>query len=111
MKRSAKKLIKLLQGWAKRGNVNVVHYLHVLKAEVAFLEGKVKKAGESFKAAISSSRKNGFLHDTALIHELSSSFYTAEGDEYWSNYHIECAKTCYKEWGCSIKVDQLKVAK
>ena len=111
MKRSAKKLIKLLQGWAKRGNVNVVHYLHVLEAEVASLDGKMKKAEEGFKSAISSSRRNGFLHDTALIYELSSSFHAGQGDEYWSNYHIECAKRCDKEWGCTVKGDRLKVAK
>ena len=111
MKRRGKKAMKLLRGWAKNGNVNVVHYLHILEAEVFFLEGKMKKAGESFKVAISSSRRNGFLHDRALAHELSSSFYAARGDEFWSNYHIECAKTCYKEWGCSKKVDQLNIAK
>ena len=110
MKKRGKKSMKLIQSWAKKGNVNVVHYLHILQAELAFLDGKMKKAEESFKAAISTSKRNGFLHDRALAHELFSTFYNAQGDEYWSNYHLECAKSCYKEWGCSKKVDQLNAS-
>jgi hypothetical protein len=35
----------------KNGNVNVVHYLQILEAELASLQVKNKKAEESFKAA------------------------------------------------------------
>jgi hypothetical protein len=58
-----------------------------------------KKAKESFNAAIAASRKNGFLQDRALAHELASAYFKAQGDEYWENHHIE--------WGCCEKVEQL----
>ena len=104
MKKCAQKTIQLIKGWAKNGNVNVVHYLHILEAELAVLRGNNKKAKESFNAAIAASRKNGFLQDRALAHELASAYFKAQGDEYWGNHHMECSKTCYQEWGCCEKV-------
>jgi len=109
MKKCAQKTIQLIQGWAKNGNVNVVHYLHILEAELAVLRGNSKKAKESFNAAIAASRKNGFLQDRALAHELASAFFKAQGDEYWRNHHNECSRKCYQEWGCCEKVEQLSL--
>ena len=106
MKKSGKKAMKLIQGWAKNGNVNVVHHLQILEAELAVLEGKVKEAEKSFKLAVASARRNGFIQDRALAHELSGALFEAQGDDYWKNYHLECAKTCYQEWGCSAKVEK-----
>eukprot|EP00984_Skeletonema_dohrnii_P038467 scaffold41725_cov222-Skeletonema_dohrnii-CCMP3373.AAC.1 len=101
MKKCALQTIHLIRGWAKNGNVNVVHYLFILEAERAVLSGKNKKAKESFNAAITTSSRNGFLHDRALVHELAGAYFKAQGDDYWGNYHIE------QEWGCSGKVEQL----
>jgi len=108
MKKCAHKAMQLIRGWAKNGNVNVVHYLHILDAELAVLQGKNKKAKKSFNAAIATSRRHGFLQDSALAHELASAYFRSQGDEYWGNYHIECSRACYQEWGCSEKVEQLK---
>jgi len=107
MKKCGKKTIQLILRWAKNGNVNVVHYLHILEAELALLQGKNKKAEESFKAAIATSSRNGFLQDRALAHELTSAYYKAQGDEYWRYHHIKCSKRCYEEWDCDEKVEQL----
>eukprot|EP00984_Skeletonema_dohrnii_P034357 scaffold33538_cov179-Skeletonema_dohrnii-CCMP3373.AAC.2 len=103
MKKCAHKTLHLIRGWAKNGNVNVVHHLFILEAELAVLDGKNKKAKESFSAAITTSSRNGFLHDRALAHELASAHFRAQGDDYWGNYHIECSKRCYQEWGCNKK--------
>eukprot|EP00984_Skeletonema_dohrnii_P020789 scaffold10216_cov123-Skeletonema_dohrnii-CCMP3373.AAC.5 len=102
-KKCAHKTIQLIQGWAKNGNVNVVHYLYILEAELAVLHGNIKKAKKSFNAAIATSSRNGFIQDRALAHELASAYFKAQGDEYWGNYHIECARACYQEWGCGAK--------
>eukprot|EP00985_Skeletonema_marinoi_P010957 scaffold5155_cov132-Skeletonema_marinoi.AAC.7 len=107
MKKCAHKAMQLIRGWAKNGNVNVVHYLRILGAELAVLNGKKGKAKESFNAAISASSRNGFLQDRALAHELTSAYFKAQGDDYWRNYHIECSRACYQEWGCIGKVEQL----
>ena len=107
MKKCALKTIQLIRGWAKKGNVNVVHYLHILDAELAVLKGNSKQAIASFNAAIATSRRNGLIQDRALAHELTSAYFQAQGDDHWGDYHIECARTCYQEWGCSEKVKQL----
>ena len=108
MKKCAHNAMQLIRGWAKNGNVNVVHYLRILGAELAVLNGKNEKAKKSFNAAIAASSRNGFLQDRALAHELASAYFKAQGDDYWTDYHIECSRACYQEWGCSEKVEQLK---
>lgn len=70
VQKCAHKTIQLIRGWAKKGDVNVVHYLYILEAELAMLNGKNKKAKEKFKAAISASSRNGFLQDRALAHVI-----------------------------------------
>eukprot|EP00985_Skeletonema_marinoi_P013694 scaffold6844_cov75-Skeletonema_marinoi.AAC.3 len=107
MKKCAYKTLHLIRGWAKNGNVNVVHYLYILDAELAVLNGKNNKAKKSFSAAITTSSRNGFLQDRALAHELSSAYFKAQGDAYWGNYHIERSWACYQEWGCIGKVERL----
>ncbi len=107
MKKSAHKSIQILRGWAKNGNVNVVHYLYVLEAELAVLNGKNKKAKERFNDAIVASSRNGFVQDRALAHELASAYFKAQGEDYWADYHIGCSRACYQEWGCSEKVKEL----
>eukprot|EP00985_Skeletonema_marinoi_P020607 scaffold12312_cov106-Skeletonema_marinoi.AAC.1 len=108
MKKRALKTLHLIQRWAKNGNVNVVQYLYILEAELAVLQGKNEKAKKSFNAGIAASRRSGFLQDRALAHELASAYFKIQGDDYWTDYHIECSRTCYQEWGCSEKVEQLK---
>eukprot|EP00574_Skeletonema_japonicum_P009811 CAMPEP_0201714974 /NCGR_PEP_ID=MMETSP0593-20130828/1239_1 /ASSEMBLY_ACC=CAM_ASM_000672 /TAXON_ID=267983 /ORGANISM="Skeletonema japonicum, Strain CCMP2506" /LENGTH=110 /DNA_ID=CAMNT_0048204315 /DNA_START=3 /DNA_END=335 /DNA_ORIENTATION=+ len=107
MKKSAHKTIQIIRGWAKKGNVNVVHYLYILEAELAVLNGKNDKAKDKFKAAITTSSRNGFLHDRALAHELASLYFKAQGDDNWGNYQHERARACYEEWGCTEKVKRL----
>ena len=107
MKKSAHKTIQIIRGWAKKGNVNVVHYLHILEAELAVLNGN-NKAKEEFNAAIATSSRNGFLHDRALAHELASAYFKVQGDDNWEKYHIDRSIACYQEWGCSEKVKQLE---
>jgi len=107
MKKSAHKTIQIIRGWAKKGNVNVVHYLYILEAEVAVLNGKSEMAKEKFNAAIATSSRNGFLHDRALAHELASAYFQAQGDDNWEKYHIDRSRACYQDWGCSEKVKQL----
>eukprot|EP00984_Skeletonema_dohrnii_P008438 scaffold3105_cov135-Skeletonema_dohrnii-CCMP3373.AAC.6 len=107
MKKCAHKTTHLIRGWAKNGNVNVVHHLYILDAELAVLNGKKNKAKKNFSAAIITSSRNGLLHDRALAHELASAYFKAQGDDYWGKYHIERSRACYQEWGCGEKVKKL----
>ena len=106
-KKKARKSIKLIGGWVKKGNVNLVHSLHLIVAEIAALEGKNEKAESNYISAITVASRNGFLQDRALSHELASAYFAGKRDEYWKDYHIECCQKCYSEWGATAKLEQL----
>ena len=58
--------------WVKRGNVNLVHILHLLEAELANLNGYDRIAEENYQLAISTASTNDFRQDKALCHELQA---------------------------------------
>ena len=97
--------MKCIRGWIKKGNVNLVHYLHLLEAEYAALQGKCDKAESNYKSAVDVSSRDGFIQDCALSHELASAYFSSKGDMYWKNYHMEQCKECYSEWGAIAKVE------
>mmetsp|Transcript_35089 Transcript_35089/g.59569 ORF Transcript_35089/g.59569 Transcript_35089/m.59569 type:complete len:329 (+) Transcript_35089:112-1098(+) len=108
-KKRALKPIRILRGWAKKGNVNIMHYVHLVEAELAFLDGKCEEAEESYKSAISVASRNGFLQDKALSHELASRYFSVvKGDDYWKEYHLDSAIKSYIDWGATVKAEQLK---
>ena len=108
-KKKALKAMKLIRGWVKKGNVNLVHSLHLLEAELAALDKKPQKAENSYKAAITVASTNGFLQDRALSHELASVYFAGKGDDYWKDYHMQQCLACYSEWGADAKVQQLSM--
>ena len=106
-KRKAIKSINIIRKWAKKGNVNVIHYLHLLEAELAVLNGNNNVAENSYQLAITVAEKNGLIQDLAISHELASS---SMGDDNHRDYHMKNAIKCYCEWGATKKVRQLKDA-
>ncbi|KAL7526898.1 hypothetical protein ACHAXR_001699 [Thalassiosira sp. AJA248-18] len=106
-KRKALKSMKMIRTWVKGGNVNIVHSLHLLTAELAVLKGNKSKAEEQFKSAISVASMNGFLQDRGLAHELAGRYYSAQGDTYWVKHHLERAEQSFADWGATVKVEQL----
>jgi hypothetical protein len=59
-KKRADKATKLICKWVKIGNGNMLHYLHLLLAEVASFEGKHEEAKANYSRAVSVSATNGF---------------------------------------------------
>ena len=107
-KKRALKSAKLIRGMVKRGNVNLVHCLHLLEAELAVLDGKNEKAEANYKSAIDAATTNGFVQDRALSHELASAYFAKKGDEYWRDYHMEQCQNSYLDWGAYSKVEALR---
>ena len=103
----AKKTIKTMKGWIKKGNVNVVHTWHLLSAEYAVLRGRNEEAEEQFKNAAKVARRNGFRQDRALSHELAGMYYSGKGDAYWADHHLKKAHEVYLEWEAKSKVEHL----
>ena len=106
-KKRAKKTMKLIGSWLKKGNVNVVGWNHLLMAELHAIQGESAQAKEEYKSAITVATKNGFLHDRAIAHEHASQFYLREKDTYWAKYHLEKAEVSFGDWGATAKVKQV----
>ncbi|KAL7537929.1 hypothetical protein ACHAXR_012069 [Thalassiosira sp. AJA248-18] len=109
--KKATKSMKLIRGWLKGGNVNVVHAMHLISAELAVLKGNKSEAEEQFKSAISVASRNGFLQDRGLAHELAGRHYATQGDTYWVRFHLERAEQSFTDWGATAKVEQLRETK
>ena len=90
------------------GDVNVVHYLHLLGAEQKFAKGKSSDAREEFDRAISTASRNGFIQDRALSHERCALFFVKEKDNEWASHHMKKAIQSYEDWGASRKVQHLQ---
>lgn len=104
----ASRSVKRIRVWVKGGNVNLVHMLHLLEAELANLNGYNTMAEESYQLAITTASANGFRQDNALSHELASIYYGSKGDVCNRDHHMKHAIICYEEWGAQAKVDQLR---
>ena len=108
-KRRALKSMKFIRRWMKLGNVNIIHCLHLLEAELAVLNGKSEKTVEDcYKSAIDIASKNQFIQDEALSNELASEYFGSRNERSQSSdYYLKQAIECYSKWGATAKVQQL----
>ena len=103
---------KIIRKWVSLGNVNLVHLLHLLEAELAVvLKENHNTVEESFKAAQSTASRHGFLQYKALSHELASLYYESKGDTYWEEYNLDRAIEAYSDWQATAKVAELEMRK
>eukprot|EP00986_Skeletonema_menzelii_P014030 scaffold8786_cov188-Skeletonema_menzelii.AAC.9 len=107
--RKAIKTLRRLNGWVKLGNDHLRHYMHILLAECYILEGKVRAAEDNSKAAISIAELLSFLHDKALAHDLASAWYKERGNDHCADFHLECSRNLYADWGAAAKVDRRQI--
>ena len=96
--------MKKLKTWAKKGDGNVIQFIQILQFQLAVLNSNHATAEASIKDGIATAKRNGFLQDRALAHELAAGYFAAKGDDYWANYHCSSAQTCYSDWGATAKL-------
>ena len=108
LKKRGNVIVKMFSKLVKSGDVNVVHYLHLLSAEQAFAKGKSSDAKEEFDRAISTASRNGFIQDRALSHERCAIFFVNDKDDEWATHHVKKAIQSYEDWGASRKVQYLQ---
>jgi PAS domain S-box-containing protein len=80
----------------------------LVSAEIARLEGRDADAMRSYEQAIQSARKNGFVQNEGLAHELAARFFTARGFDTVAHACLRDARRCYLRWGAFGKVRQLE---
>lgn len=106
----AVKTTNQMKKWIGSGNVNCVHMLQLLQAELAAVKNRERDAKELYMAAISSASKNGYLNDKALAHELAFRFHLrCKGTEdlFWAQNHYKDAVQAYCDWNAYQKARHL----
>ena len=63
LRNQALKEIDVIQAWVRKANVNLVHNLYLLKAELTVLKMKNGHAESNFRHAIEDAARMGFLQD------------------------------------------------
>lgn len=94
--------------WAERNPHTFSHKDHLIKAEIAVLEGQVADALCHFDLAIDSSRKNNFAHEEALACERAAQFWKIQGRLRLALPYAREAYAAYGKWGCRRRMAVLK---
>ncbi|CAB9520925.1 Transcriptional regulator [Seminavis robusta] len=89
--------------WAKKGNPNIQHYVLLINAAAADVEGKNDAAEFGFKDAIVSAGRRGLANDQALANELLAEFYLRQSSPSDADYHFGQAFKLYNRWGAHSK--------
>jgi predicted ATPase/signal transduction histidine kinase len=97
-----------LREWAENNPATFTDKHALVSAEIARLEGRDRDAMMMYEQAIQSARKNGFVQNEALAHEIAAGFYAARGVESAVHTYLRSARHCYLRWGALGKVRQLE---
>ncbi len=99
---------KQLKTWADNCPENFLHKYLLVEAEKARIEGRSWEAVTLYANAIEEAETNGFIQCEALGAELAAKFWMANGREEIARMHLHKAHRCYRIWGATGKVDDLK---
>jgi len=96
-----------LRGWAENYPPTFADKHALVSAEIARIQGRDTEAMHLYEEAIQSARKNGFVQNEALAHEVAARFYLSRGFETFAHAYLCKARNCYDRWGALGKVKQL----
>ncbi|MFL5788193.1 MAG: GAF domain-containing protein, partial [Flavisolibacter sp.] len=88
--------------------MNCSHKLLLIEAEGNRVTGNTAKAGEQYDKAIEECKKNRYLNDLALIHELAGKFYESQGRNFIAKQYLIQAHKLFQEWGALAKVKDIE---
>ena len=106
--KSLKKAHDIAKQYAAAGNVNCIHIVQILRAEImAFTKkGNVKAA---YDEAIKRSGRSGFRSDQGLANERAGRFFFYKlKDEDWARFYIANAYRIYLDWGARNLATRLR---
>ena len=107
-KRFARQCLKRLSGWMEKGDPNVIQQVLILRAEEAWMSGRIKTAVDNFERGIAVAGRSGWIHEQALANERLASLWKDQGNLDNANYRLSEAIRLYKEWGALAKVQALQ---
>lgn len=109
--RKARQQMREIEKWVKKGNVNCLDLLQLLKAEHLSVQRKstVREVRHAYNVAIQSSMKCGFIHNAALANERAAKYFLEQHDDMdWAKFYLARAADLYGEWGALGKVHKLE---
>lgn len=112
LKRLGIKRHGILKAWAKDSCINVVHYVAILDAELAALNGaKQKKVEGLYQKACMIATRGGFVQDAAVANERFGEYLERTGESTEAGRRYEQAAQYYEEWGFPRKSRLLREEK
>jgi predicted ATPase/signal transduction histidine kinase/DNA-binding NarL/FixJ family response regulator/tRNA A-37 threonylcarbamoyl transferase component Bud32 len=99
---------KKMKKWASHAPMNFLHKFYLIEAELCRVIGKTNDAREYYDKAIQIAKKNEFLHEEALAHELAGKFYLAIKQNDFAQICLRNAHYAYQKWGAVAKVKDLE---
>ena len=101
--------LEQLKRWNDGAPENFKHKLHLLEAEIARKKLDIPQAINLYTKALTSSKQNRFMHETALICERFSAFWEEQDNEELSEYYAKQAFHYYEVWGAKRKCEQIQL--
>ena len=102
--KSLEKMIKL----EKVSKWNYQHKRLLLQAELQYLNGQLKLAEDSYRAAISSAKESKFVHEEACSYELFGIFCLENKKMIEGKEQLDIAIDKYKQWGAMKKMAEVQ---
>ena len=65
-------------------------------------------ARTAYDASILAAKSSNFIHEQGLACELAGKHFLGVGEKDVARKYLEDAQKCYTEWGCELKVHQVK---
>ena len=111
--KTASLMKRRLKAWLKIGNPNVLHFLHLLRAELKYSRQDFAAARDQYMAAIKVSMRTGYKLDYAVSNELLSLFHADAANPlhsiHKSQHHMRASIDSYEAYGAANKVRYMKL--
>lgn len=106
-----KKNHRELQSWVKKGNLNVIHLVALLDAELLIVrKADREKICTAFEKSISLATSGGFIQDAALANEHAGRYFlVVEKDHAMAIHFLSTGKHLYQDWNATAKVRQMEL--
>ncbi|MBW4508255.1 MAG: AAA family ATPase [Scytonematopsis contorta HA4267-MV1] len=101
---------KKMRRWSDYAPDNYLHKFYLVEAELLRTINNDTEAIDYYNKAIKLAKKNEYLHEEALAHELTAKFYLSRGhdSEIVAQAYMSKAYYCYRQWGARSKLKDLE---
>ena len=100
--------LRRLDKWASNAPANFAHKRDLVRAELAWIEGRPTAAVGLYERAIEGAAREGFQQDEAIAHERCGRFHAARAAPTMAALHLAAAVDRYARWGATAQVERLR---